>query len=72
MSTGALLTAVEPGSPAAAVGLAAGDIVVGVNGRAIDSGHPLVNLLKPLPAAGSAELLILRDGREIVVTVPLA
>ncbi len=72
VAAGALLTAVEPGSPAAAVGLAAGDIVVGVNGRAIDSSHPLVNLLKPLPAAGSAELLIVRDGREIVVTVPLA
>jgi len=72
VSAGALLTAVEPGSPAAAVGLAAGDIVVGVNGRAIDSSHPLVNLLKPLPLASSAELLIVRDGREIVVTVSLA
>ena len=49
-----------------------GDIVVGVNGRAIDSSHPLVNLLKLLPADGNAELLIVRAGREIVVTVPLA
>ncbi len=72
VTAGALLTEVEPGSPAAAVGLVAGDIVVGVNGRAIDSSHPLVNLLKLLPADGNAELLIVRAGREIVVTVSLA
>lgn len=72
VGSGALLTAVEPGSPAEGAGLLAGDVVVGVNGRAVESGTPLVNLLKGLPVSGVAELLIVRDGREIVVTVPLA
>ena len=72
VAAGALLTAVEPGSPAAEAGLQPGDIVVGVNGRAVQSGTPLVNLLKTLSLSGTAELLIVRDRREIVVAVPVA
>jgi S1-C subfamily serine protease len=60
-SEGALVTAVAPGSPAAAAGVRPGDIVVGVNGVAVDLGTPFVNLLKDLPRGTRAELAVLRD-----------
>jgi S1-C subfamily serine protease len=64
---GALIVAPAPGSPADAVGMAAGDIVVAVNGVAIDFDNPLPNLLKRLPRGADANLLVVRDGRQFLI-----
>lgn len=66
---GALVLRVAPGSAADAVGVLSGDIVVGVNGVAVDLDNPFVNLLMRLSSGARAELLIVRDGRQIVILI---
>jgi 2-alkenal reductase len=66
---GALVVTVPQGSPAAAAGLQAGDIVVGVNGAAVSSQQPMVNLLKLLPRGARVDLVLLRGGRQVSVSV---
>jgi S1-C subfamily serine protease len=69
VEAGALIIAPAANSPAARAGIEAGDIVIGVNGVAIDLDTPFVNLLKALPAGARPNLAILRDGRHQAVTV---
>lgn len=69
VDTGALVVAVEPGSPAARAGVTEGDIVVGVNGVAIDLNSPFVNLLKELTPGIPTELFILRGDEQLIVVV---
>ena len=69
VDAGALVVAVEPGSPAARAGVTEGDIVVGVNGVAIDLNSPFVNLLKELTPGIPTELFILRGDEQLIVVV---
>ena len=66
---GAVITAVEPGSPAARVGLAPGDIIVRVGPEAIETAAQAGRELGQIPSGGTAFLRVLRDGRESFVTV---
>lgn len=69
VSFGALVVAPEPGSPAEAAGILPGDIVVGMNGVAVDFDNPLPNLLKRLPRGADAELLVVRGERQLLFTL---
>ena len=66
---GALVTAVEPGSSAAAAGVLAGDVIVEVNGEAVDLERPFVNLLKALAPGEAAALTVVRGERRFVIPV---
>ena len=66
---GALIVAPAPGSPAERAGVRAGDIVVAMNGVAVDFDNPLPNLLKRLAPGQLVDLLIIRDGRERLITL---
>ena len=66
---GALVIAPAPGSPAEAAGVRPGDIVVAMNGVAVDLDNPLPNLLKRLTHGAGADFLIIRDGRQLRITV---
>ena len=46
-----------------------GDIVVGVNGIAIDLNSPFVNLLKELTPGIPTELFIPRGDEQLIITV---
>ncbi|MEE8337044.1 MAG: trypsin-like peptidase domain-containing protein [Dehalococcoidia bacterium] len=66
---GALVLTPAPGSPADAAGMRAGDIIVAINGVAIDFDNPLPNLLKRLAPGADANLLVIRGRREFLITL---
>jgi serine protease Do len=78
VDTGALIissttgdSAVQPNSPAQAAGLQDRDIVLSINGIAIDQEHPLNLLLVQFAPKDTVQLQILRDGKQITVPITL-
>jgi S1-C subfamily serine protease len=80
---GVLVLDVEPGSPAAEAGLrparqnrfgeiVPGDLVIGLGGRPIASSTDLRSALDQHAPGDSAELVVLREGREMRLPVTLA
>lgn len=70
--SGALITAVEPGSPAEKGGLRRGDLVVAVDGEAIRSAANLRTRVGLLRIGQSLRLRVLRDGRAREVELRVA
>jgi serine protease Do len=68
---GALINSVQEGSPAAAAGMQSGDVVVGLNGRDIDSAGTLARVVGSLDAGRKAEIEVLRNGKrqQLEVTI---
>ncbi|MGH7054292.1 MAG: Do family serine endopeptidase [Stellaceae bacterium] len=71
-SRGALIAAIDPGSPAAAAQLEPGDVILSYDGRPIDQSHALPRLVAATPPGKPARLVIWRDGKERQVTVTVA
>lgn len=61
---GAVVTAVERDSPAARAGLTPGDVIVRVNGRAVDRTEEIEARLARAEGGKPVELTVVRDGRE--------
>jgi serine protease Do len=68
-SGGALVAEVSPGSPADVAGLKAGDIVVSVDGRAVDNPGGLRNLVALRHPGARVPLTVFRDGERLELTV---
>ena len=68
---GAVVTQVRVDSPAAAAGLQAGDVIVAVNGRPVQSEDDLYNAEGIAPIGASLELKLLREGKPLNVSVRL-
>jgi serine protease Do len=66
---GAVVTDVEPGSPAARAGLAAGDIIIRVGRETVETAAEASRELGRIPARGTVFLRVLRNGQETFVTV---
>lgn len=71
-SPGAQLTAILPGSPAAKVGLEAGDVVLAVDAHAVDSAADLQERLYTVSPGAPVQLEVARHGGTRLFTVRLA
>jgi len=70
--SGAALTQVEPGSPAAAAGLTTDDVIVAVDGKAVASSIDLAAAVRTHQPGEQVSLTVIRNGSERTVTVTLA
>src|SRR4029079_16760407 len=68
---GALVANVAPESPAAKAGLKVGDVIVSVEGQQVDDPNAFDYRFATRPLGGTAKIAVLRDGRELTVTVAL-
>lgn len=66
--SGALIARVEDGSPAAKAGVKPGDVIVAVDGRAIESPADLRARIGLLPVGERIEMTAIRDGRPITLS----
>ena len=62
---------VQPGTPAADAGVEDGDIIVSVEGKSIDDGHPLDATLAQFSPGDAVSLELLRNGERLTLEVTL-
>ncbi|WP_404285810.1 S1C family serine protease [Glutamicibacter arilaitensis] len=68
-SVGAAIRKISPNSAAEEAGLKSGDIITGVNGRAIQDSQTLTAAIREVPAGGNADITYTRNGAENKVSV---
>jgi len=71
-SDGALVTAVENGSPAARAGIASGDVIVGIDDRVISTPTELVQAIGNFKPGQEIVVKIWRNGKPQDISVKLA
>jgi S1-C subfamily serine protease len=69
--TGALVANVAAGGPAARAGIKTGDVIVSMDGTVIDDPNSFDYRFATKPLGGNAQVTLLRQGRESIVTVAL-
>jgi Do/DeqQ family serine protease len=69
--TGAIVSDVEDGSPAARSGLERGDVILSFNGQPVTDTNALRNRVAATEPGTDASVVVLRDGREQTLTVTL-
>ncbi|HEY0963141.1 MAG TPA: DegQ family serine endoprotease [Pseudomonadales bacterium] len=67
IAAGAVVSAVNPGSPAEAAGIEAGDVIVGVNGQSIVSDTDLRNTIGLMREGSDVEIELIRGSRRMTV-----
>lgn len=68
--TGAVIVQVQPGSPAAEAGVAPGDVVVDVNGKAVADREGFVKAVEKIASGKLIKLLVIRQGATTFVALP--
>jgi len=69
---GAVIAGIVPGSPAENAGLQRGDVVIAVNGQAVDSATKLHNRIALMQVGDMVSMDILRGGDEVTVKARIA
>ena len=68
---GALVASVVERSPAARAGLRTGDLIVAIDGVAVDDPNAFEYRFATKPIGGATQLKVMRSGRELTLAVPL-
>ena len=68
---GVIVSTVQPDSPAAGVGIKAGDVILKINGRDVNDIQDLRFRLATMPVGGLVKLTIMRGKEKVEVEVPL-
>jgi Do/DeqQ family serine protease len=71
LPTGALVASVVPSSPAARAGLKPSDLVVAIDGQAVEDPNAFDYRFATRPIGGASEIDVLRAGKTVKLTVPL-
>jgi Do/DeqQ family serine protease len=71
-ASGALVSQVVEGSPAAKAGIRSGDVITSVNGQAVKSNSELRNAIGLLRVGDRVEVGLVRDGKPVRVTAVIA
>ncbi|MGO9936406.1 MAG: PDZ domain-containing protein [Terracidiphilus sp.] len=69
---GAVVTLIDHDAPAAQAGIRVNDVVVQVNGQAVEGAEQFSRMLREIPAGRSVSLVISRDGAVQTIAVQLA
>jgi Do/DeqQ family serine protease len=69
--SGALVASLTAGSPAARAGIKTGDLIVSIDGTVVDDPNAFDYRFATKPLGGSAQIGVVRQGRDMVVTVAL-
>lgn len=69
VGAGALVTQVQAGSPAADAGMRSGDLIVEIDGHAIENASDLRNQVGLVPVGQDVKMVLLRDGKRMNLTV---
>lgn len=69
---GAVISAVDPGTPAEAGGMLAGDIVVEIEGKTIDGASGLVAAIRDREPGDELEIIVFRGSDRLTLSVVLA
>jgi serine protease Do len=70
--TGVLVSSVDADGPAAKAGMKAGDVILKMDGRAIERGRDLRETVAAAEAGREVEVTVQRDGRPVELAVTLA
>jgi 2-alkenal reductase len=70
-TSGVVITRVDPGTPAAKIGLLEGDVILQFDGQSIDQEHSLQSLLFSHRSGDTVPLTIMRDTKTILVQITL-
>jgi serine protease Do len=70
-TSGAVITDIDPGSPAESGGLSQYDVILKVNGQAVSSAAEASRILQKIPSGGRAMLLVwkTRQSQELFLTL---
>jgi S1-C subfamily serine protease len=69
--SGVVVESVDPGGPAARAGLQPGDVIIAVEGKALENAEQLLGAIRARKPGDPLPLRVLRGGKELDITVTL-